>query len=94
MDHPFRSARAAMAILTPRKIRGRIDRIIPISTRSIFLCSKRRGMMRVRPPEIKKFRKVMDRIRFKFCTIGYGIDFVTRTIQRIKNTIRLKFLLF
>ena len=94
LDHPFRSARAAMAILTPRKIRGRIDKMIPISTRSMFLCSRRRGMMRVKPPEIKKFRKVIERIRFKFCTIGYGIDIVARTIQRIKNTFRLKFLLF
>jgi len=65
-----------MAILTPRKIMGRIDRMIPISTRSMFLCRSRRGMMRVKPPEIKKFRKVMERTRFKFCTIGYCIDFV------------------
>ena len=76
MGHPFRSARAAMAILTPRKNRGRIDRMMPISTRSMFLCRSRRGMIRVRPPEIKKFRKVMERIRFKFCTIDYCIDFV------------------
>lgn len=85
MDHPLRSARAAMAILTPRKIRGRIERIIPISTKSIFLCNKRRGIMRVRPPEIKKFRKVMERIRFKFCTICYGINFVARTIRKSKH---------
>ena len=37
------------------------------------------------------YRKVMERIRFKFCTIGYCIDFVTLTIQRIKNTFSLKF---